>query len=134
MLLSPQNALTFILAGNATVTFRSLKTDKHLTFKVKRSKKNKDIHHVTVLTGTNNDEDYSYIGYIKANRFYTTGKAETSKGIAEFAYVFNALNISSPKLNQVEIMHSNKCGRCGRTLTRPESILTGIGPECISKR
>jgi hypothetical protein len=26
--------------------------------------------------------------------------------------------------------HEGKCGRCGRELTHPESIDTGIGPDC----
>jgi len=29
--------------------------------------------------------------------------------------------------------HEGKCGRCGRKLTVPLSIETGIGPECASK-
>ena len=28
------------------------------------------------------------------------------------------------------LKHSNRCGRCGRMLTVPESITDGIGPEC----
>ena len=31
---------------------------------------------------------------------------------------------------QWQILHSGACGRCGRTLTHPESLTTGIGPEC----
>lgn len=29
-----------------------------------------------------------------------------------------------------EIRHAGRCGRCGRLLTVPESIETGLGPEC----
>jgi hypothetical protein len=29
------------------------------------------------------------------------------------------------------VHHSGHCGRCGRLLTHPESLKTGIGPECI---
>src|SRR5882672_9405186 len=35
--------------------------------------------------------------------------------------------------NHIEIWHSGSCGRCGRTLTVPESVLSGFGPECINK-
>jgi hypothetical protein len=31
----------------------------------------------------------------------------------------------------IEIWHEGKCGKCGRQLTVPSSIETGIGPECI---
>jgi hypothetical protein len=30
-----------------------------------------------------------------------------------------------------KIQHEGKCCRCGRTLTTPESIERGIGPECV---
>jgi len=29
------------------------------------------------------------------------------------------------------VFHEGACGRCGRTLTVPESIASGFGPECI---
>ena len=32
--------------------------------------------------------------------------------------------------NGFEIMHEGRCCRCNRTLTHPDSIKTGIGPEC----
>ena len=28
------------------------------------------------------------------------------------------------------VYHVGKCGRCGKKLTDPESILTGLGPSC----
>jgi hypothetical protein len=31
-----------------------------------------------------------------------------------------------------EFRHEGRCGRCGRTLTVPESIDSGFGPECIN--
>lgn len=33
-----------------------------------------------------------------------------------------------------EVMHANKCCKCRRTLTTPESILKGIGPECSGEK
>jgi len=34
---------------------------------------------------------------------------------------------------QVELFHFGHCAACGRTLTNPESIELGIGPECAKK-
>jgi hypothetical protein len=34
---------------------------------------------------------------------------------------------------ELVVRHEGKCGRCGRTLTVPESIDRGIGPECAGK-
>jgi hypothetical protein len=36
-------------------------------------------------------------------------------------------------LNGCEVYHEGRCGRCNRKLTVPESIETGLGPECASK-
>ena len=33
----------------------------------------------------------------------------------------------------VEINHEGRCGRCGRALTVPESVASGIGPESALK-
>ena len=33
-----------------------------------------------------------------------------------------------------EVMHANKCCKCRRTLTTPESIVKGIGPECSGEK
>lgn len=30
----------------------------------------------------------------------------------------------------LEVWHEGRCGRCGRALTVPESIASGIGPVC----
>lgn len=31
------------------------------------------------------------------------------------------------------MFHAGRCGRCGRLLTTPESIESGLGPDCITK-
>ena len=31
------------------------------------------------------------------------------------------------------VYHVGKCGKCGKKLTTPESILTGLGPTCSNK-
>lgn len=41
----------------------------------------------------------------------------------EVAYALDALD-------RVEVWHEGSCGRCGRKLTVPSSIETGLGPEC----
>ena len=36
--------------------------------------------------------------------------------------------------DNLRVYHEGKCCRCGRTLTTPESIKKGIGPECEAIR
>jgi hypothetical protein len=33
----------------------------------------------------------------------------------------------------LKVHHEGRCCRCGRKLTVPESIETGLGPECASR-
>lgn len=35
--------------------------------------------------------------------------------------------------NIVHVLHNGRCSRCGRKLTDPESLRTGIGPTCRKK-
>ena len=33
-----------------------------------------------------------------------------------------------------DVHHEGKCGKCGRPLTVPESVKTGLGPICSGKK
>jgi hypothetical protein len=132
---NPSDIKNFIFAGNSTFTLKNPNTNKHFTYKVYNPNKNKekeDIFFVKVLTGTNNETDYSYVGYVKNDKYYH-GKPNKTKikpdspSVLGFRYLLN--NIENLKL---EFMHEGRCGRCGRKLTHPESLENGIGPECSS--
>lgn len=128
--INPNNVAKLTLAGNSTITLCSEKTGNHYTYKVKKAEDN-NLWFVSLLTGRNNDSDYNYIGiYTKERGFTTTAKTRLSKGctpIQAIDYFFKRIN-SIP--NQLKVFHEGKCCRCGRTLTTPESIAAGIGPEC----
>jgi hypothetical protein len=47
-----------------------------------------------------------------------------------FQYVINKLKLKNLP-DFIEVWHEGKCGKCGRTLTVPSSIESGIGPECM---
>src|SRR5262245_18998624 len=71
-------ALAFLLAGKATVTFVSLRTGVRYTYKVSVAKDNDQLFFVSLLTGSNNEQDFSYLGIIRTEggkvRFQTTRK------------------------------------------------------------
>jgi len=126
-----QNGLQFILAGDSYMTFRNNKTGNRYTYHVKKSKEH-DMHFVSVMYGKDNNSQYLYVGIIASNLFRLTKGSkmdESDVRFKVFAYVFKRLLRGSLPLN-IEIWHEGKCGRCGRKLTVPESIETGIGPEC----
>lgn len=143
--------LKFILAGNAYFTLRSTKTGTRYTYRVSRAfdeitdpvslkpvKKFKDIWFVSLLTGPDNWQNYTYIGILRGNalegqQFATTGKSKLpleAAPVKAITYAIDCLR-TRPDAPGVEIFHAGKCGRCGRMLTVPESIISGFGPECL---
>jgi len=131
----PKAALSFILAGKATVTLRSLASGNRYTYKIveaeKRNPNDAQTWFVKLLNGPDNTNSFVYIGIIRGNQFVWTSKSRVGKdapSIIGFTFVLNAL--VSNKINGFEVWHEGKCGRCGRKLTVPESVSTGFGPDC----
>lgn len=129
----------FVYAGNAIFTLRSAKTGNRFTYKV-TAKKGGDISFVGLLTGPNNDRDYSYLGLLShdtGDRLMGVGKGKScASPDAPSAKAFQYLLDYLWKRNDgksLEIWHEGRCGRCGRKLTVPESVAAGLGPECASR-
>lgn len=138
-----KDAKAYALAGNATITLQSLKTGAHFTYKVQAPNKRTEkggivLDHedptrfVKVLaSGSADDGQFIYLGVIRDGKFTTTRASKhmiDAPSVKAFAY-FMAIH----ELGQLVVRHENHCGRCGRTLTHPESIDRGIGPECAGK-
>ena len=128
-----EGILTFILAGKAKFTLRSKQTGKHFTYMMIKSKDGQRFY-VKVLTGPDNTSDYSFLGTIfDASGDYVTGKksriASGAPSSKAFKYFWKHVT-EGPLPEQLEFWHEGKCGKCGRTLTVPESIAVGIGPIC----
>jgi hypothetical protein len=132
----------FVHAGRAVFTLESAKTGKRFTFRVKHpkdketGKPDRSILFVGALTGPDNTADYTYLGHIRRD-LYTHGKKSRISRDAPSALAFEwfyqrvvTQQIMSPSL---KVYHEGKCGRCGRALTVPSSIRSGIGPECAKK-
>lgn len=135
---SPQHALTFLLAGNAYATLVSERTNERFTFRVvKADKKPGDTreppHFVSVLTSP---DVYTYMGVIFGGKVYSHGRKSkiTSDAPSAKAFAWFWKNLSSGYISPAcQLWHEGRCGRCGRRLTVPESIDTGMGPECAKK-
>lgn len=129
--LNNEDAIKFIFAGNSTSTFLNTRSDNRFTFKVKKAK-DSDLYFVSVLTSP---DIYTYMGTI-SNGLYKHGRKstifDTAQSVKVFEYVLkNLMKLSLPSF--IEIWHEGKCGKCGRTLTVPDSIINGLGPECYKK-
>ena len=126
---------TFLLAGKAILTLRSARTGTRYTFKVSKAK-DRELWFVKLLTGSDNYSSYSYIGYFyKDLKFKTSAKSQFGFGalpMQAMRVLLEGLRQEEPKVHrQLEVYHEGSCGRCGRRLTVPESLMAGLGPECL---
>lgn len=130
----------FIYAGNAIFTV-SNPTGEHYTYRVTKPDNqdvNKPIWFVSFLSGPDNTSDYSYLGLLSRKddgswSFFATKASKAKPDSKVFKVAGWALTIvleEQPLPTGYKIQHAGRCGRCGRPLTDPESIATGLGPIC----
>lgn len=137
--LPTEDALTFVKAGKAIFTVKNENTQNRFTYLVISNKRNnpnadKELWWVRVLTGSDNNTAYKYLGMIGENGTFRRTQASDITEEAQSHRVFKWLweKLTAQALPPyVSIYHEGRCGRCGRRLTVPESILSGYGPECI---
>jgi hypothetical protein len=147
----------FVFAGEAIFTLENAETGKRFTYRVTQAKaRPQDAGRVlpffvSVLTGSNNEGDYSYLGclwgdgteweglgsqttntlrYAHGAKSRISADAPSAMGIAWLA---RKLAAGSALPASFAVYHEGRCGRCGRLLTVPSSIESGIGPVCAGK-
>lgn len=140
-MVDPAAVREFVFAGNARLTLVSKKTGARFTYRVSAPKEpGKVARFVGVLTGPQNDADYCYLGHYYADdrddgAFRHGVKSKISADApSAIAWTWFDAHLRSGRIPEaLEVWHSGKCGRCNRTLTTPESIARGLGPECAGK-
>ena len=137
-LLNPATTVAFLLAGNAHVTFQSRRTGTRFTYRVRQAParhydQRRPPHFVAVLTGSDNENGYSYLGCIYDRTRYAHGRksyvAKDAPSAVAFAWVWRKL-MAGEMHPELGVWHEGRCGKCGRRLTTPESIAIGLGPTC----
>lgn len=146
----------YLLGGNCTLTLVSKTTGRRFTYRVKSAAKdrnqnwstnnqNRDLFFVSVLTGGDNNSSYTYIGMLRRNAHDNAGSTyqyqwghksklrQVSAQSVAFDWFVKMMEQFKPFEDKMEFWHEGKCGRCGRKLTVPESVASGIGPECAGK-
>lgn len=142
----------FFSAGRAVFTVDNGK-GQHYTYRIGHSKPEQPLF-VGLLTGPNNEADYTYMGILstKESPFHSRNatflpiKEETSLALTQkspynsetapvkvLRWAIATVMAQKPLPEGYSIKHEGKCCRCGRTLTTPLSVERGIGPECWEK-
>lgn len=143
----------FVRAGHAIFTATN-GAGEHRTYKVLKtdparnpgdSKFKDPAWFLYALTGSDNEDDYTYVGLVKlrcpldpivkltkASRF---GVESPIVKIGQWALraIWQVHGGTYRLPDGYDIKHVGKCGKCGRTLTTPESLDTGFGPECADQ-
>lgn len=127
----------FVLAGRAYFTVINKKGDRK-TYKITRADDCSDGElrwFAGVLTEPDNLSGYTYIGMMdpKSLKVALTKKSNYGREDSVVKILQWALDVIMERATIPEgysIVHAGKCARCGRQLTTPESISTGLGPKC----
>lgn len=134
----------FITAGKAVFTVAvpadaQARADSkpHYTFKVSsfETTDGKTLYSVSLLSGPDNEADYQYLGMLDTatGNVRLTAKSHFADDTAPVKLIKWALRHlweAADLPNGFKIHHEGRCARCGRTLTTPESVERGFGPEC----
>lgn len=134
MLETAELAKAYIEAGIATFTLESQRTNKHITYRIRKSK-DSEVSFVSLLTGSDNESSFTYVGLYEGGNLRLTRKSkltDDSVPVRAFRYFANGLK-KGEIAPDLKVFHSGKCGRCGRKLTVPSSIVSGLGPECAKR-
>lgn len=145
--LTSTDAMAFLLAGDAVVTFRNDETGNRFTYRLSCPKRDTErggrvadrengLRFVALLDGPDNTSNYSYLGFVRDGGEYVHGRKSRvgaeAPSVEVFAWVWDHLRAGTlPAM--ISIWHEGRCGRCGRALTVPDSVARGIGPECAGK-
>lgn len=139
--LHPAAALRFLMGGNAIFTLLNLAGGSRQTLRVREKKGRVYCHR---MNGPDNLADYLLVGSYEGWKFQPRGDAHELRGrmheeVEAGEKIFRWLGrLWRPGFTHwpetVRFMHAGRCCRCGRVLTVPESIASGIGPECSRRR
>jgi len=149
-LLGSDNVKTFLFGGHARFTLVSKKTGTRFTYRLSLPKAQPDSKYpapdpvfgpffLKVLTGPDNSNDFQFAGTVRRDslaRLVFTPSAKSRIGVdapSVSAFVWFAANLDGNALGACEFYHDGSCGRCGRDLTVPESVATGLGPVCAGR-
>jgi hypothetical protein len=130
---------TALLAGNSRLTITNPVTGQWIKVKMKRRKdretgKPGNCYFLSLALLQDGDLGHRYVGaYFADSGRFKPGRDASAREVQIAEFLIRA--IRNPQLLQsAEIEHCGKCFACGRTLTVPESIRSGWGPECFTRQ
>lgn len=129
----PVNPIPFLGTHNAVVTLVSPKTGDHRTFRVTTAKRGplEGRRILELLVGQNNESDYKGFGFIQEDGTVRLWRKYEGTIFAQYADLIDRPTYWANR--GVQYMAEGRCRCCNRRLSNPESLRTGIGPECAKR-
>jgi hypothetical protein len=123
---------------NGTITIKSTRTGDHRTFKLRTQKRDSKFapgeRVLSLMTGPDNVHSYRGFAFVKNDgRVFLWRKNRTPlyNTYAKMVIDLMTNGTASAWAKKGYVMMLEKaCAVCNRKLTNPESIETGVGPEC----
>jgi hypothetical protein len=138
--ITPAQFRNFIFAGRSVFTLENKTTNNYVTFKIKQVKKNNkpiDGQFAVECKMLNDTQTgYVFLGFLNTitKRFNKHRRTPNDyQGFKVLFWLLSNLERLEDFSDKQEIYHEGHCCKCGLPLTVPESIDSGIGPECNRK-
>lgn len=97
----------------------------------------KDRRIVGFLRGSDNTADYTFFGDIDGTgsfRFWSKfATAQSSERLARIRKALLVLAGDPEAAGKMYALKSGNCFNCGKLLTNPESVMSGLGPICSGR-
>lgn len=135
-----ENVKQYILGGKSKFTLTNVSTNNHLTLKITKVKDFREQnaftngYYVSVCTDY---LEFNYIGLLlsRNDEFFKfipkkSFKDMNGKSVATVQYIIKNFLNDFKTHPDMKFYHFGCCCRCGRTITHPQSIERGIGPDC----
>ena len=133
--ITPEQFRNFIFAGRSVFTLENSETGNYLTFKVKQIKKNyKEVpgqFAIECKTLGDKAHGYKFLGFVDLNERKFKKRYWDANFVGFKTWVWLLKNLERLEdFTKLAIYHEGRCCKCGMPLTVPESIDSGIGPDC----
>ena len=124
--------------NNGTYTLINKETGTYVTIKIHTAQRGnlKGKRIVSKLIGPDNTTSYKGFAFVTDDDNIIVWKNSRNPKTVKTAQILRSMAVhgfASPYTQKVDMKLSKRCMRCNRTLTTPESIRLGIGPECMKK-
>ncbi len=113
----------------------------HRTLQVKKVKNGylKDQLIIGYLSGSDNTSSYTFFGVLNRGQIHFWNTWMKNVGYDELKVqrirrAISIINGNPDEFGKTYALNSGNCYVCNRLLTHPESLSTGIGPECSKKK